>query len=126
LAAIALVKFKGLFPMTKAQLVSHIAEKTSSTKKVVDAVLKSLIETVQLTLKDGGQLRIDGLGTFRVIDRKARTGVNPRNGAKLEIPACKVPAFRAATALKQALQGEQGKPAAKPVEPAGKKSQKKK
>jgi DNA-binding protein HU-beta len=112
--------------MTKAQLVSHIAEKTGTTQKSVDTVLKSLIEAVQLTLKDGGQLRIDGLGTFKVVERKARTGVNPRNGAKLEIPACKAPTFKAAMALKQAVKGEEEKVVAKPAEAPAKKSEKKK
>jgi len=88
LAVIILMMLRG-YPMTKAELVSQIAVKSDITKKAAEAALKGLIETVHQALKADGQLRIDGLGTFKVIDRMARTGVNPRTGAKLEIPATK-------------------------------------
>jgi DNA-binding protein HU-beta len=100
--------------MTKAELVSKLAEDTKVTKKVASAMLDSLVKTLQAGLKDGGKIRIDGLGTFAVADRKARTGVNPQTRAKIEIPATKAPVFRAAKALKEAV-----KPVAKK---AGKKS----
>jgi nucleoid DNA-binding protein len=89
--------------MTKAELVSHVAEQSDLTKKTTEAVLKSLIGAVHQSLKETGEIRIDGLGTFKVIERKARTGVNPQTGAKLDIPATKAPAFRAAKALKEAV-----------------------
>jgi DNA-binding protein HU-beta len=89
--------------MTKAELIAEIAKKTEVTKKGVEAVLKSLIEYVQQALKKEGQIRLDGLGTFRVLERKARTGVNPQTKAKIKIPATKAPAFRAAKALKDAV-----------------------
>jgi DNA-binding protein HU-beta len=92
--------------MTKAEIVSQIAEKSDVTKKVAETVLKSLIESVQEALKKEGQIRLDGLGTFRVMERKARTGVNPRTQAKIKIPATKAPAFRAAKALKDAVKGD--------------------
>ncbi len=92
--------------MTKAELVSEIAKKTNVTKKGVEAVLKSLMESVQQALKKDGQIRLDGLGTFRVIERKARTGVNPQTRAKIKIPATKAPAFRAGKALKDAVKGD--------------------
>ncbi len=91
--------------MTKAELVAQIATKSNVPKKGVEAVLKSLIESVQQALKKEGQIRLDGLGTFRVMERKARTGVNPRTGAKIKIPATKAPAFRAAKALKDGVKG---------------------
>jgi len=91
--------------MTKAELVSQVAKEAKVTKKAVDAVLKSLIEAVQQTLKKGGEIRIASLGTFRVVQRKARMGVNPRTKAKIKIPAKKTPAFRAAKALKDAVKG---------------------
>ena len=91
--------------MTKAELVSYVAKEAKVTKKAVDAVLTSFIEAVQQTLKKGGEVRIASLGTFRVVQRKARTGVNPRTKAKIKIPAKKAPAFRAAKALKDAVKG---------------------
>ncbi|MGO9568201.1 MAG: HU family DNA-binding protein [Desulfomonilaceae bacterium] len=90
---------------TKAELVSQIAKKTDVPKKGVETVLKSLIESIQQALKKDGQIRLDGLGTFRVMERKARTGVNPQTRAKIKIPATKAPAFRAAKALKDVVKG---------------------
>ena len=89
--------------MTKVELVSTLAEETKVTKKVAAAMLDSLVNTLQAGLKDGGRIRIDGLGTFVVVERKARTGVNPQTQAKIKIPATKAPAFRAAKALKEAV-----------------------
>jgi DNA-binding protein HU-beta len=88
--------------MTKAELVSKLAEETKVTRKVAAAMLDSLVKTLQAGLKDGGKIRIGGLGTFAVADRQARTVVNPRTRAKIEIPATKAPVFRAARALKDA------------------------
>jgi DNA-binding protein HU-beta len=89
--------------MTKAELVSEIAQKSDVTKKVAETMLKTLIESVTGTLQETGEIRIDGLGTFKVVERKARTGVNPQTGAKMDIPATKVPAFRPAKSLKEAV-----------------------
>ena len=98
----------GGIAMTKAELVAKLAEETKVNKKVASAMLGSLVKTLQEGLKDGGKIRIDGLGTFAVADRKARNGVNPQTKAKIKIPATKAPVFRAAKALKDAV-----KPAAK-------------
>lgn len=113
-AALAYSNLIGGIVMTKAELVSKLAEETKVTKKVAAAMLDTLVKTLQTGLKQGGKIRIDGLGTFAVADRKARNGVNPQTKAKIKIPATKAPVFRAAKALKDAV-----KPAAKK---AGKKS----
>ena len=54
-------------------------------------------------LAAGDQVRLNGFGTFRVKGRKARTGVNPKTGAAIEIPASKAVKFKPATALKEEL-----------------------
>ncbi len=100
--------------MTKAELVSEVAEKSDVTTKQAEAMLKALIDTLHHAVKDGGQLRIDGLGTFKVTDRKARTGTNPRTGAKLDIPATKIPTFRAAKSLRDTVRGPEKKADQKP------------
>jgi DNA-binding protein HU-beta len=91
--------------MTKAELVAKLAEETKVSKKVAAEMLNSLVKALQEGLKKEGRIRIDGLGTFVVVDRKARTGVNPQTRAKIKIPATKAPAFRAAKALKEAVKG---------------------
>jgi DNA-binding protein HU-beta len=89
--------------MTKAELVSEIAEKSDVTKKAAEIMLKTFIESVHQALRETGEIRIDALGTFKVVERKARTGVNPQTGARMDIPATKAPAFRPAKALKDAV-----------------------
>lgn len=98
--------------MNKDQLASKLAQDSDVSKKAASSVLASLVKTIQEALKTDGGIRIDGLGTFVVSDRKARTGVNPQTREKINIPATKVPAFRAAKALKAAVKPEE-KPAAK-------------
>jgi DNA-binding protein HU-beta len=100
---LTLEKSQGGITMTKAEIVAKLAEDAKVTKKVAAAMLDSLVKTLQTSLKDGGKIRIDGLGTFVVVERKARTGVNPQTQAKIKIPATKAPAFRAAKALKEAV-----------------------
>ncbi len=97
--------------MTKEELVSQLAQEAEVTKKAAGTVLASLVKTIQGALKNDEKIRIDGLGTFLVAERKARTGVNPRTQEKINIPATKVPAFRAAKVLKDTV-----KPPQKPIE----------
>jgi len=89
--------------MTKADLVTKIAQDSEISKKAAEAALNCAVKTIIEALKEHGEIRIDKLGTFKVIERKARTGVNPRNGEKIQIPATKAPTFRAAQALKDAI-----------------------
>ncbi len=64
--------------MTEAELVAQIAKQTDLTQKTTEAALESIIGAIHDSLKKAGEIRIDGLGTFKVTERKARTGVNPR------------------------------------------------
>ncbi len=89
--------------MTKSELVAKLAEEGKVTKKAAAGILDGLVKALHESLKAGEKIRIDGLGTFVVVDRKARTGVNPQTQAKIKIPATKAPAFRAAKALKDAV-----------------------
>jgi len=89
--------------MNKEQLLAQLAQESEVSKKVARSVLDSLVKAIKVSLKSDGKLRIDGLGTFVVVERKARTGVNPRTKAKIKIPATKAPRFRAAKALKDAV-----------------------
>ena len=76
--------------MNKQELLSAMAEKSGLTKKDSEAALAAFIEKVQLI----------GFGSFEVRDRAARTGKNPLTGEEMNIPAAKVPAFKAGRALK--------------------------
>lgn len=90
--------------MTKAELVARIAAEANVSKKAAAAVLKSFVGAVHGALKaKGGQIRVADLGTFVSVQTKARNGVNPQTRKKIKIPASKVPRFRAAKALKDAV-----------------------
>ncbi len=89
--------------MTKAELVTAIAEKSGLTKKDSEKALAAFIDTVTDTLSKGESIQLVGFGTFEVRERAARTGINPRSKEKIEIAATKVPAFKAGRALKDAV-----------------------
>ncbi len=88
--------------MTKADLVSRIAKDAGISQKAADQVLKTFVAAVHDSLKGPEeQIRIPDLGTFKVTERKARTGVNPRTREKIDIPAGRAPGFTSAKALKE-------------------------
>ena len=92
--------------MTKKELVSAMAEKTEQTKVKTAEMLDALIEVVSETLSNGEEVAIAGLGKFEVRERAAREGRNPQTGETITIAASKVPAFKAAKALKNAVKAE--------------------
>jgi DNA-binding protein HU-beta len=89
--------------MNKEQLVERVAEKTGATKKDVADVLNSALEMISGALKKGEKVTLVGFGTFLTRKRKAREGRNPQTGAKIKIPAKRVPAFTAGKELKTAV-----------------------
>jgi DNA-binding protein HU-beta len=89
--------------MTKAELVSKIAEKAGLTKADSEKALNAFLSAVEETLISEGKLTLTGFGTFAVEERKERTGRNPRTGEEIKIPACKVVKFRPGKLLKEAV-----------------------
>ena len=90
--------------MTKLELITEIAEKSDLSKMEAGKALDALMATITDALKADGKLAIPNLGTFEVKQHAARTGHNPRTGETVEIAAKKVPAFKAAKALKDAVE----------------------
>lgn len=91
--------------MTKAELVDGMAKEAGITKKAAAKALAAFVKAIHGSLKKkGGKIRVADLGTFLVVHRKARTGVNPQTRKKIKIPAGNVPRFRASKSLKQAVQ----------------------
>lgn len=89
--------------MKKAELVAAVAEKANITKKDAEAAIAAFTATVTEALKAGDEIAVANLGTFKVRERAAREGVNPATGAKIQIAASNVPAFKAGKALKDAV-----------------------
>lgn len=89
--------------MNKTELVAAVATKADLSKKDAEAVVKAVLDAVTEALADGEKVALVGFGTFEVKERAARTGKNPRTGEAIEIPASKVPSFKAGAALKNAV-----------------------
>lgn len=89
--------------MTKTELVNSMAEKAGLSKADTEKALKAFVESVTDALKQDDKISLVGFGTFSVGERAARTGKNPQTGAALQIPAAKVPKFKAGKALKDAV-----------------------
>ncbi|MCF7847051.1 MAG: HU family DNA-binding protein [Candidatus Gracilibacteria bacterium] len=88
---------------SKGDLVAAMAAGAGVTKKAAADALDAMITSVTKELKKGGSVTLTGFGTFKVSARAARTGVNPQTGAKIKIPARKVPTFKAGKGLKDAV-----------------------
>ena len=90
--------------MNKAELIQAVAAKSGLAKKDAEAAVAAVIDSITDALKAGDKVALVGFGTFAVKARAARTGKNPQTGEAIEIAACKVPAFVAGKALKDAIQ----------------------
>ncbi len=89
--------------MTRDQLLDTMAKKAEISKRAAGDALGAMTEAVTKTLQKGDKLTLTGFGTFSISKRAARQGVNPKTGAKIKIPAMKVPKFKAGKALKEAV-----------------------
>ena len=91
--------------MTKTQLVTKLAEAGEISRKQADAVLTGLTDLVIKSVKKGENLKIPGLGTFKLRKMKARIGRNPQTGAEIKIPARKKVGFTVAKSFKLTVLG---------------------
>lgn len=89
--------------MNKANLVDELHSALGGTRVAAEQGVETLINAIVSSLKKGDEVSIAGLGIFSVKQRKSRTARNPRTGESITVPAMKVPKFRAAKALKDAV-----------------------
>ncbi len=89
--------------MNKDDLVSAVATSTGLSKSDGANAVDSMLDSIAGALKDGDEVRLPGFGTFSVRQRKASEGRNPRTGEPIQIPASKLPKFKAGKILKEAL-----------------------
>ena len=89
--------------MTKAQIISTLAEANGVSKKEIIALLDSIVELAYKEVKKTGEFLVPGIGKMVKAKRKARNGVNPATGEKIKIPAKTVVKFRLAKAAKEAV-----------------------
>ena len=89
--------------MNKRELIEELAERTGSSKDEAQKRVEAFGEVVAATLKGGDEVVMPGFGKFYVQERDAREGMNPQTKKKMQIPASKVPKFKAGNGLKRAV-----------------------
>jgi len=89
--------------VNKTELIDAVAEGADISKAAATRAVDTVLESITTTLTSGDSVALVGFGTFSVKDRAARTGRNPRTGDVINIPAARVPAFKAGKALKDAV-----------------------
>lgn len=89
--------------MTKTELAEQMAQDAGISKAVADTALRSCIDRITNSLKNGQEVAIVGFGTFSVANRAARTGRNPQTGEPITIKASRVPRFKPGKTLKDAV-----------------------
>ena len=89
--------------MNKTELIAAVAEKAGMTKKDAERVVNATIETITESLVKGEKVQVSGFGIFEVKSREARIGRNPRTKQSIQIPATRLPAFKASKTLKDTV-----------------------
>jgi integration host factor subunit beta len=87
--------------MTKAELVEKVANKINLTKKETEGIVSIIFQSITDSLTEGDKVELRGFGSFRIRERNARVGRNPKSGEKVEVPAKKVPFFKAGKELRE-------------------------
>lgn len=89
--------------MNKTELIAIAAENAGMTKKDTERVLNACIDAITLSLIKGDKVQLSGFGTFESKEREARVGRNPHTKEAIDIPATRVPTFKASKALKDTV-----------------------
>ena len=89
--------------MNKAELVAAVAEKTALSKKDSEKAVNAAFEAITAALVGGDKVQLVGFGAFEVKERNARVGRTPKTKEEIQIPASRVPVFKAGKALKDVV-----------------------
>ena len=89
--------------MNKTELIAVTAENAGMTKKDTERVLNAAIDAITARLMKGEKVQLSGFGTFETKDREPRVGRNPHTKETVQIPAARVPVFKASKTLKDAI-----------------------
>ena len=86
--------------MTKAELVEEVTQLGDLTRRDGEVIVDTIFDAVIGALKAGDKIEVRGFGSFRIRQRKPRIGRNPKTGAKVEVPAKRVPYFKPSKELR--------------------------
>ena len=93
--------------MTKAELAEKLANKINLNRKQAEDVINAITQSISDSLAGGDKVEIRGFGSFHIRERNARTAHNPRSRELIEVPAKKVPFFKAGNDLRKIINGDE-------------------
>lgn len=92
--------------MNKAELITDVAAKTGLSKKDSEKAVNAALDSITAALQEGNKVQLVGFGVFEVKERGVRIGRNPKTKEEIEIPATRVPQFKAGKVLKETVAGK--------------------
>ena len=94
--------------MTKADLVEEVSRALAASRKDAEQVVENVFEAIVNALRSDDKIEIRGFGSFRTRRRRGRTGRNPKTGAKVQVPAKRIPYFKPSKELKELVNSRHG------------------
>jgi integration host factor subunit beta len=94
--------------MTKAELIEEVSRVVEMTRKDSEVNVEAIFDSVVKSLRGGDKIEIRGFGSFRTRQRQPRVGRNPKTGARVDVPAKRIPYFKPSKELKDLVNGENG------------------
>ena len=102
--------------MTKADLIENVSQAVEMSRKDSEIIVETIFESIVKSLRSGDKIEIRGFGSFRTRQRNSRIGRNPKTGARVDVPAKRIPFFKPSKELKDLVNsGEAAAPAAAPA-----------
>ena len=94
--------------MTKADLIEEVSRVVEMTRKESEVIVEAIFDSIVRSLRGGDKIEIRGFGSFRTRQRQPRVGRNPKTGARVEVPAKKIPYFKPSKELKDVVNASAG------------------
>ena len=104
--------------LTKADLIEEVLRVTELPRKESETIVETIFESIIESLQKGEKIEIRGFGSFRTRQRRGRVGRNPKTGAKVEVPAKKIPYFKPSKELKDFVNSPEAAASASAAAPA--------
>ena len=101
--------------MTKADLIEEVSRVVEMTRKEAEVIVEAIFDSIVHSLRGGDKIEIRGFGSFRTRQRQPRIGRNPKTGARVEVPAKKIPYFKPSKELKDVVNNSAAAPAEPPA-----------
>ncbi|MFQ5669779.1 MAG: HU family DNA-binding protein [Acidobacteriota bacterium] len=89
--------------MTRAELVEYVTKVSELSKKHAEIIVNTVFDSIVEALKNDEKIELRGFGSFRIRNRHSRLGRNPKTGARVEVPAKKIPYFKPGKELKELI-----------------------